>query len=156
MNKFDELYSILNEQLNILADNYELEEEKYHVILKDDIEALNDIVQKEQAVYMKIRGTDNKREKTIKELGYSDKTLYQIIETMDDENKNRFSKLHSELNEVIDKFKCKNNECQELANIRIKRANDMIERIQDNSSNHIYDKSTNAENTSKNIFSRKI
>lgn len=156
MSEFNELYEILENQYKILDENYALEEEKFQVILKDDIDRLNEIVQLEQALYMKIRGNDMKRESSIKKLGLSDKTLSDIIDLMKEDDKIKFLEIQEELTNMMIKFRNKNKDCQELADIRLKRAQGMISKLEESSKNHIYNREQNEENKKKNVFSRKI
>lgn len=152
----DKLYKMLNEQLNLLNDNYALEDEKYHVILKDDINRLNQIVLKENAFYMKLRGEEIKREKCIKDLGYEGLTLKEMIGKLKIEDKIRFEELDYKLSKILLEFKRVNDDCQELAKIRLKRAQNMVSSLQNSSENHMYDKSERDTSSRDSIFSTKI
>lgn len=152
----DELYNILDKQFHLLKDNYDLEDEKYHVILKDDIDGLNQIVLKENAFYMKLRGEDIKREKYMKNLGYDGLTLKEMIGKLTSTDKIRFEKLYYELSKVLMEFKKINNDCQELTKIRLRRAQNMVDSLQNSSENQVYDKSEKDTSSRGSIFSTKI
>ena len=160
MSKLDDLYNVLNEQLNLYKEFLEVENEKYNVILADDIKRLDEIVTEEQVFFLKSRGLDQKRERLLTELGYTGKTLRQLIELIDDAEKDRFRKMHSDIFNVLQNFKDKNNQCQDLVQIRLYRAQTMINKLDESTANrNLYFKDGNTDELDVNkmkFISKKI
>ena len=135
MDKLDNLYTILEEQLHLYEEFVKVEEEKHMVILADNISRLDEIVAQEQVFFLKSRGLDQKREATLKEIGLSGKTLKELIEVIDDSNKERFKKIHKDIFDILQVFKEKNNQCQNLVQIRLHRAQAMIRKLDESKAN---------------------
>jgi hypothetical protein len=115
------LYTVLNESTQIYREFLELEYKKYDAILKADIETLDDLVSKEQVFYLKIRGLEQKREHLIETLGFKDKTLKEIIEISNNEQKQILSDIYNELNKLITEVKKINNLSKTLIEVRLHR-----------------------------------
>ena len=129
MSKLDDLYNVLKEQLQLYESFLKIEEEKYNVILIDDIKKLDEIVSEEQVFFLKSRGLDQRREKILGELGFSGKTLKEVINNIEPIEKDRFTKMHADIFSVLAAFKDKNNQCQDLVQIRLHRAQQMISKL---------------------------
>lgn len=146
MSKLDNLYTILKEQLSLYEEFLEIEQEKYNIILADDVKKLDEIVTAEQVFFLKSRGLNQKREALLKELGFSGKTLRQIVELVGEQDKDRFRKMYHDIFNVLENFKEKNNQCQDLVQVRLYRAQSMINKLDENSANkNIYFKNGNSD-----------
>lgn len=115
------LYTVLNESAQIYREFLELEYKKYDAILKADIETLDDLVSKEQVFYLKIRGLEQKREHIIESLGFEDKTLKEIIEISNSEQKQILLDIYNDLNKLITEVKKINNLSKTLIEVRLHR-----------------------------------
>ncbi len=146
MNRIDDLYNILKGQLSLYEEFLKVEEEKYNVILTDDIKRLDEIVSEEQAFFLKSRGLDQKRENILKELNLSGKTLKDVIEYVEECDKERFSDIHKRIYKALADFKEKNNQCQDLVQIRLHRAQAMIDKLgESNNQSKLYFKDGNSD-----------
>ena len=160
MNKLDNLYKILEEQLHLYEEFMKIVEEKYNVVLEDNVARLDEIVSEEQVFFLKSRGLDQKREHVLQDLGLTGKTLKEVIESIDDTNKDRFIEMHKDIFNVLHTFKEKNNQCLDLVQIRLHRAQAMIRKLDESKaqSKH-YFKDGNSDQidvTKMNFISKKI
>lgn len=115
-----ELLDILDESTNLYNHLFELEQQKYDSLLKNDIIKLDEVVAKEQVSYLKMRGLEQKREKLITSLGFKDKTLKEIIELIKDiEYKSKLTEKYKELNKLILDIKNINSLCKTLIEARL-------------------------------------
>ncbi len=160
MNKLDILYNILEEQLHLYEEFMKIEEEKYNVILADNVSRLDEIVAEEQVFFLKSRGLDQKREHALKDLGLTGKNLKEVIESIDNSSKDRFSDMHKKIFNILHTFKEKNNQCQDLVQIRLHRAQTMINMLDESKSNSkLYFKDENSgeiDVKKTNFISKKI
>lgn len=160
MSKLDSLYEVLKEQLDLYNEFIVVEQEKYNVILADDVNRLDEIVTGEQVFFLKSKGLDKKRERLLNELGFSGKTLKQLIELVDKSDKDRFSKMHHDISTVLQNFKEKNNKCQDLVQIRLYRAQAMINKLDESTAKrNLYFKDGNKDEIDVNkmkFISKKI
>ncbi len=134
-----ELSRLLNEQLDLYRDFLSVQDEKHETIIRDDLKGLEEISVKEQIFMLKSRGLEQKREELLKKHGYSGKTLLEIVNFSEGEDKEKLLKLHKELLDILETTKEKNNRCQNLARVRIQRAQAVIDRLdQENSQKKQY------------------
>lgn len=151
MNRLNEL---LEESAEIYKNFLELEYKKYDAVIKDDIVTLNDIVSKEQVIYLKIRGLEQKREKLIDSMGMSGKTLKEIIDTSVDE-KNILIEEYDKLNNILYELKKITDRCKTLLEVRLHRIDKAMSQLgeKENIYTRVEDKNTNGKSL---IISKKI
>ncbi|HAQ41612.1 MAG TPA: hypothetical protein DCM73_12805 [Clostridiales bacterium] len=123
------LYNLLKENAQLYGNFLELEHKKYDAVIKADIKALDEIVAKEQAYYLKMRGAEQKREQLSEVMGFGDKTLKEIIELSDDEEKPLLSDAYNELNELITEVKKINGMCKTLIEVRLHRVDKAMSQL---------------------------
>lgn len=125
----DILYNLLKENIELYNNFLELENEKYEAALKDDISTMDDIVSKEQAYYLQMRGLENKRDKVLKDLGFNDKTLKEIIELSENEQKLKLTEMYDELNRLIKELKKIKTLCKNIFEVRIHRVDRVMKQL---------------------------
>ncbi|MDD2495384.1 MAG: flagellar protein FlgN [Tissierellia bacterium] len=123
------LYNLLKENVELYNNFLDLEYKKYGAVLNSDINLLDDIVSQEQAYYLKMRVLEQKREKTLKDLGLSDKTLKEIIVLSDDEQKTQLNEIYDRLNILINDVKKINNLCKTLIEIRLHKVDKEMNKL---------------------------
>lgn len=138
------LYTVLNESAQIYREFLELEYKKYDAILKADIETLDDLVSKEQAFYLKIRGLEQKREHIIETLGFEDKTLKEIIEISNNEQKQILLDIYNELNKLITEVKKINNLSKTLIEVRLHRVDKAMAQLGEKQNTYVRNEHKNS------------
>jgi DNA-binding transcriptional MerR regulator len=151
----DKLYKLLRENAELYDNFLELEYKKYDAVLKDDILTLDDLVSKEQVYYLKMRGLEQRREKVLKDLGFSDKTLKEIVEMSKDEQKLQLTGIYGELNKLINEFKKINNLCKTIIEVRLHRVDKIVSQLGEKE-NTYSNGEINTNNSKSLIFSKKI
>ena len=121
----EKLIEILEESSDLYKKFLELEYQKYDVVLKNDIETLDDIVSKEQVFYLKMRGLEQKREKLMDSMGMKNKTLKEIIDSADD-NKTVLHEKYNDLNSLISEVKKISSMCKTLIEVRLHRIDNVM------------------------------
>jgi flagellar biosynthesis/type III secretory pathway chaperone len=101
--KIKELSDLLNEQLNIYSKLLELESEKTGILLKGDVEALDNIVTRQQPYIMNSANFEKQREELHNDMGLSGLTLRQIIDNYPEAKS--LENVFSELNSVVTKLR---------------------------------------------------
>ena len=149
------LYEILKESAEVYKNFLELEYKKYDAIIKDDTAALDDIVANEQVYYMKMRGFEQKREKLIEIMGVKGKTLKQIIELSDEEQRPMLTEAYEELYKLILDTKKISNLCKTVIEVRLRRVHNAMNQMGEK--DNTYSNEESRKNNSKSlIFSKKI
>lgn len=123
------LYDFLKEGTQLYSNLLDLEYEKYDAVIKADIKTLDDIVAKEQAYYMKMRGNEQKREKLLEKMGLGGKTLREIIDMSQSEEKAMLNDAYNELNELLKEVKKINGMCRTLIEVRLRRVDNALNEL---------------------------
>ncbi len=123
------LYDFLKEGTQLYSNLLDLEYEKYDAVIKADIKTLDDIVAKEQAYYMKMRGNEQKREKMLEKKGLEGKTLREIIDMSQGEEKTMLNDAYNELNELLKEVKKINGMCRTLIEVRLRRVDNALNEL---------------------------
>lgn len=100
----EQFEQIINQMIQLFDEQLPLEEEKLRAVQEDDIAAVEDCMKREQAVVLKLRGLDQKREKILKENGWEGKTFRQIIEMAPQEKQFAYKQLLERLENSISLF----------------------------------------------------
>jgi len=145
---------MLKESAELYKDFLELEYKKYDAVIKDDIVILDDIVAKEQVFYLKMRGLEKKREKLIEEMGMKDKTLKQIIELSDEEQKLMLTEAYDELHKLIFDVKKTSNLCKTVIEVRLHRIHNAMSQMGEKE--NTYSSGEGRNNPKSLILSKKI
>lgn len=129
MKKYDNFYSILEQEYELYNTFIQVEEHKYETIIEDDIDTLDKIVEKEQVFFLKSKGLENKRMQIVKELELKGNSLLETINYLPNDEKERFKILHNKIIKVLDDLKFKNTQCQELTQIRLYRVKNILKKL---------------------------
>lgn len=121
MEQMNALYEILQESAELYESFIKIEYEKYDAVIKDDIKKLDEIISKEQVFYLKMKGLEQKKEKSIQAMNMKDKTLKEIIETSDKEENYKLKLVYDRLFKALTDFKEINIECKTLIEVRLHR-----------------------------------
>lgn len=120
------LYDLLKESAQLYGNLLELEYEKYDAVIKANIKLLDDIVAKEQVYYMKMRGAERKRKQLIEKMGFGNKTMREIIDLYDEEQKTMLNDAYGEFNKMITEVKKINGICKTLIEVRLRRVDKVM------------------------------
>lgn len=156
MDKFEKLYIILSEELELYNEFIDIEQKKYDAIVKDDINSINKIVSQEQAYFLKLKGLELKREQIFSDSLYKDKTLKEIIEYTDGDQNKKFIELHKKISSTLIDFKRINAQCQILAEIRLHKVQNILSHSEHKDTRITYNNSGAKENNKTNLVSRKF
>lgn len=149
------LIELLEESAELYKNFLELEYKKYDTVVKNDIEALDDIVAKEQVYYLKIRGLEQKREKLLDSMGYKGKTLKEIADACGETDKNILNQEHDELNKIIAEVKKISSLCRTLIEVRMRRIDKAMEQLGEK--DNVYSNNQSSPGKAKSlILSKKI
>ena len=102
---FKTLIQSLEAEVDIYKKFEEIEETKTSAIVSGDIEKLDEILNTEQMLHMKVQSLEKKRVETMRNLNLDGKTLIYVIELAEGEEKEKLSEIYDELNFYIDSIK---------------------------------------------------
>lgn len=105
MNHTEELQKILTDTNVFLKDITAVEKEKLEAALKNNVLILEECIKKEQALVMRSRGLDQKRQNLQKAMGMEQMTLKQIVEGASAEEKAMLLPLYGELTAALKEYR---------------------------------------------------
>lgn len=105
MSHTEELQKILADTNVFLKDITVVEKEKLDAALKNNILILEECIKKEQALVLRSRGLDQKRQKVQKSMGAEQKTLREIVEGASPEDKAALLPLYQELTASLKEYR---------------------------------------------------
>lgn len=95
---------IIRDMIELFEEHLPLEQKKLQALQCDDVAGVEDCMKQEQALTLKIRGLEQKREKLQKELGWEGKSFREIIETAPEEHKQSLQELFDRLTNTVTVF----------------------------------------------------
>lgn len=105
-----------------------LEQSKLEVVSQNQVTRLEDIIKKEQAEIMALRGLEQKREKLQAELGWKDLTFQEILEHLPKEQQMEMKQLFDDLAGRVKSFQNITESSKTLMEINLHAINQMIAR----------------------------
>jgi len=115
----DSLMQTLETEVGIYKDFKDIEEGKTAVIVEGDIEKLDDILNTEHMMHMKLQGVEKKRIETMRSLGLAGKTLVDVIALAAEKDKPRLNGILDDLNLYIDALRQINDHNTKLVRARL-------------------------------------
>lgn len=111
---------VIKELIALFEESLPLEQEKLQAVQKDDIAAVEDCMKREQAVVLKLRGLEQKREKVQQEVGWEGKTFREIIQLVPQENRQEFQQLFDQLTTSVAIFQDANKNAMDTISIHLR------------------------------------
>ena len=134
----DSLCDILKESTETYESLVKLEYDKYDAMIRDDINRLDEIISKEQVFYLKMKGLEQRRQKATQNINMQDKTLKEIIESSDIEEKYKLKSEYDRLFKALLNFKKVNSKCKTLIEIRLHRIGHAMSKLGEKENTYTY------------------
>lgn len=152
LNKAKELFNMLNQYLVFYKDFLEFETKKLEDVANNRIKLLDEHVKSEEVYLLKSKGFEIKRQEFIKDLGFENEPMTEVIKTSPEEYKQKLQSVFEELSDTILNLQETNKRCNSMIELRLHSISKTITNIEENKN-----KSNNVENKPKKEFvSRKV
>lgn len=116
-----EFENIIRELIAFFDQNQALEEAKLKAAEENRPAAVEDYMTKEQAIILKLRGLDKKREEIQKQMGWEGKSFRQILELLSEEERVKFSQLFEDLSQRVKVFQSTNESALEIISLNLRQ-----------------------------------
>lgn len=103
-----------------------LEQSKLDVVSQNQITLLEDIIKKEQAEIMALRGLDQKRERLQAELGWKDLTFQEILKHLPEEQQMEMKQLFDDLAGRVKSFQTITESSKTMMEVNLHAINQVI------------------------------
>lgn len=114
-----DLSYLLSLQLELQHELLVLEKEKTDILVKGDINSLDDFIRQEQSLVLKSVGLEKKREKLLTETGFLDYSLREIIEKYDTNDSYQLKTLFQRLISTIGQLQKTNDKNNQIVLSRL-------------------------------------
>ena len=114
-----ELCDILREMTALFREFLPLEEEKLKAAQRKQVTFIEDCMGKEQALLLKIRGLEQKRESFLEQKGLQGRTLREIIAEQPEEEQRELTEVFEEFSSAVKTFSALNTEAMKLIRVNL-------------------------------------
>ncbi len=122
-----EFTDVLHRFIELFDRMLPLEQKKLEVVSKKQVTALEDIIKKEQAEILILRGLDQKREKLQEGLGWKDLTFKEILERLPEEQQGQIRPLFDELGGRVTSFRTITESSKTMMEVNLHAINKLME-----------------------------
>ncbi len=129
---------ILQDTNTLLQEMTATEQRKFDAAVKNRIFEIEDCMKAEQAMVMRLRGLDKKREKLQEKLGFTDKTFREIIAMQSEETKAPLEQLFLQMQNNLDQYKQVSQSASDALSLNLHRIDQNLERLRGRKESNIY------------------
>ncbi len=101
MNEFSDFIKLIEEFICFFDELIPLEQEKLDAAVKNRVSFIEECMHKEQAAILRLRGLEQKRDKTQEKLGIKDYTFRQILENAPEDVSSVLKPLFDQMSEQV-------------------------------------------------------
>lgn len=128
MHKLSDFQELIRQFIELFERMIPLEQSKLEVVSRNQVTQLEDIIKKEQAEIMALRGLDQKRERIQEELGWKDMTFQEILERLPEEQRPDMKRLFDELATHVTTFQSVTESSRTIMEVNLHAINQMVAR----------------------------
>lgn len=148
----EQFEQVIEQLIGLFEEHLPLEEEKRKAASESNLAALEDCMTREQAIMLKLRGLEQKRENVLKQNGWEGKTFREIIDIAPAEKKAVYSDLYERMNTAVNMFREANESAMETVRIHLREINNAIDTKQGNT----YGQDGTSANAEQPMTSRRV
>lgn len=117
---------VIQDLIAIFEEYLPLEQKKLKAVQEDNVAVVEECMTQEQALILKLRGLEHKRESAQKELGWEGKNFSQILETVSKEDRPEMQKLFDDLERTMGVFQDTNKNAMLTMEVHLREINKII------------------------------
>ncbi|MGO5053687.1 flagellar export chaperone FlgN [Lachnospiraceae bacterium LCP25S3_G4] len=133
MRNMSDFTALIKEQIRFFEEAIEIEQQKIESAKKNRITFVEDCMVKEQAMVLKLKGFDRKREELQSDLGFTGYTFAQIIAAASIQEQEILKPLYTTLNERVALFRSTCDSAKSIMEINLHTINQLISKAEDTS-----------------------
>lgn len=122
----DQFQSVIEQMISLFDEYLPLEEKKLKAVKENDLVALEDCMTQEQAVVLKLRGLEKKREDAQKANGWEGKRFREIIGLVPEEQQAEYQRLFETLSRSVKLFHSANKSAMDTMNLNLRQIDKAI------------------------------
>lgn len=147
---------ILQETNMLLQEMTQTEQNKFDAAVHNKIFDVENCMKTEQAMIMKLRGLDKKRETLQKQLGYENKTFREIVEMQPAEQKEPLQQVFQQMQDNLNKYREVAKSAADILQLNLHRIDQNLERLRGMQENSIYTPKGSIQKKQHSFTNRKV
>lgn len=147
---------ILQETNMLLQEMTETEQNKFDAAVKNRIFDVENCMKTEQAMIMRLRGLDKKREALQKQLGYENKTFREIIEMQPETEKETLQNMFEQMQNNLSKYHEIAKSASDILQLNLHRIDQNLERLRGMQESATYNAKGSVKKGQHSFTSRKV
>ncbi len=149
----EQFQKIIRDLIALFEEHMPLEQRKLEAIQHDDVAGVEECMKQEQALTLKLRGLDRKRESIQKELGWEGKSFREIVEEVPAEDRQALRELFGQLTSIVTVFSETNKEAMTAMEVHLR---DMQRVMKIKSNEGAYGPEGNSAAADRNLTNRRV
>lgn len=149
----EQFQKIIRDLIVLFEEHLPLEQRKLEAIQQDDVSGVEECMKQEQALTLKLKGLDRKRESIQKELGWEGKPFREIVDAVPAENRQELRKLFDQLTNIVTIFSETNKEAMTAMEVHLR---DMQKVMKIKSHEGAYDPDGNPAAADRTLTNRRV
>lgn len=126
MHDLTEFSQIIRQLIELFDRMIPLEQKKLEIVSQNQIVLLDDIVKKEQAEVLAMRGLEQKRERAQEKLGFQNLTFQEILKQLPEEQRSEQKALFDELSSKVTLFQSITDNSRSIVEVNLHAINKAI------------------------------
>lgn len=153
----EELLLFMERYLSFYHEFLLLETTKYNDMASNNIQALNDHVNNEEAYMLKSKGLELERDKLVAKTGLPKATFRELIPLFEEPEQNKMKTIYNDLHDVLSDLKETNLRCNYLTELRLRRVEIDLQKLEKRPDlQKLYNARARDSSKSASILSKKI
>lgn len=125
----ERLKKVCEETVQFIEELTQVESKKLQAALQNNLDTINECMKKEQALLLKLKGIDKRREALQKELGYEQFSFRQIIDKVPEEERAGMKKIFDTLSEKYRIYQDTSSSAQKALEVNLHKINKKLEEM---------------------------
>lgn len=155
VNQVKIFYNLMQQYLVFYKEFLDFETKKLDDVANNRIDIMDEHVKKEEVFLLKSRGFEAKREEFLKNAGFENMSMSEVINTSPEESRGQLSDVFSELSDILLDLKEINSRCNSMIELRLHRIEKTLNRIEENQQSN-YNNSAKSDKKKTDFISRKV
>ena len=153
----DRLIDFFERMLEFYKKFLALESEKCKDVQAGSLDRLDGRIREEQAFLLKARGFEHERLALEEQAGCPGVSFRDIVPLFEPERRESVQKLYTDLSSTVRELKQTNEKCNRLTGIKLHRATNILEKLQNNPElKAVYDSKIETKKQAAGLFSKKV
>lgn len=119
MENYSEFNALMKDFIELFDNLIDVEQRKLDAVITDDIAEVEESIKKEQAVILRLRGLEHRRETVQNSMGMKDRTFREILDLAPKDVSETLNPLFQDLSQKVRTFQSINDNARDAVNVKL-------------------------------------